>query len=86
MKNFRSYTIILQPEPDGGFTVVVPSLPGCVTYGKDLSEARTMAHDAIAGYIASLEKHDESVPSDDASLITTIQLGMRQTNKSSLYA
>lgn len=34
------YTVIYTPEPEGGFTVTVPSLPGCVTYGKDLKEAQ----------------------------------------------
>ena len=34
----KNYTLIFKPEPEGGFTVVVPSLPGCVTYGKTLEE------------------------------------------------
>lgn len=53
------YNVIFKPEPEGGFTVIVPSLPGCVTYGKDLAEARTMVEDAIRTYIASLKKHNE---------------------------
>ena len=36
-----------QPEPEGGYTVTVPSLPGCVTYGKTFEEALDMAQDAI---------------------------------------
>jgi len=28
-----SYRILLRKEPEGGYTVIVPSLPGCVTYG-----------------------------------------------------
>ncbi|MDP3956165.1 MAG: type II toxin-antitoxin system HicB family antitoxin [bacterium] len=50
MKKLR-YNIVLQPEPEGGFTVLVPSLPGCITYGKDLIEARAMATDAIEGWL-----------------------------------
>ena len=57
------YNIIFKPEPEGGFTVVVPSLPGCVTYGKDLEEAKGMAVDAIGGYLESLKKHGESIRS-----------------------
>ena len=57
------YDIIFRPEPEGGFTVIVPSLPGCVTYGRNLNEAKKMAVDAIRGYIASLRKHKEIVPS-----------------------
>lgn len=68
-----SYNSIFRPEPEGGYTVIVPALPGCITYGKDLHEARTMAADAIAGYITSLEKHGESIPTDKESFIASIQ-------------
>jgi antitoxin HicB len=53
------YNIMLRPEPEGGFTAIVPALPGCVTYGRTLAEARAMAKDAISGYIESLKKHKE---------------------------
>ena len=42
-----SYRITLRKEPEGGYTVLVPSLPGCVTYGKTVEEAIDMARDAI---------------------------------------
>ena len=38
-----TYNLIFKTEPEGGFTVSVPSLPGCVTYGKNLTEAKKMA-------------------------------------------
>lgn len=47
MEKVLHYNLIFTPEPEGGFTVIVPSLPGCVTYGKDLNEAKEMARDAI---------------------------------------
>ena len=68
------YNIILRPEPEGGFTAMVPALPGCVTYGRTLAEARTMAKDAIAGYIDSLKKHKEPIPTDDATLVASLDL------------
>lgn len=74
MKNFH-YNLIFQPEPEGGFTVIVPSLPGCITYGKNLREAKTMATDAIKGYIASLIKGKEPIPSDNDSFISTVGRG-----------
>jgi len=60
MKKIKTlnYNIILKTEKAGGFTVVVPSLPGCVTYGKNLEEAKAMAADAIKAYVASLVKHN----------------------------
>jgi len=56
------YNIMLRPEPEGGYTALVPALPGCVTYGRTVDEARKMVKDAISGYIGSFEKHEELVP------------------------
>jgi antitoxin HicB len=62
MTQHHHYKITLRPEPDGGFTAIVPALPGCVTYGRTLKEARRMVKDAIDCYIASLKKHGEPIP------------------------
>lgn len=69
-----NFTLIFKPEPEGGFTVVVPSLPGCVTYGKTLEKAKEMALDAISGYLESLKKHNEPLPSDKAVFFTTVNV------------
>ncbi|NCN94801.1 type II toxin-antitoxin system HicB family antitoxin [Candidatus Wolfebacteria bacterium] len=74
------YNIIFQAEPEGGFTVLVPALPGCVTYGKNLTEAKKMAEDAIRGYIASLNKHGEQIPIDSESFFTSIELNYAKTS------
>lgn len=70
-----SYTILLQPEPEGGYTVSVPSLPGCITYGKDIREAKAMARDAIELYIEDL-RADEIADSitQEQPLITTLEV------------
>jgi antitoxin HicB len=68
------YNIMLRPEPEGGYTAIVPALPGCVTYGRTLAEARTMAKDAISGYIESLKKHKEPIPTDDETLVASLDL------------
>lgn len=67
------FNIFLRPEPEGGYTALVPALPGCVTYGRTLKEAREMAKDAISGYIASLRKHDEPIPTDDETLVASLE-------------
>ncbi len=74
MRKTFHYNVIFRQEPEGGFTVSVPSLPGCVTYGKNLNEAKTMATDAIKAYIASLKKHKESIPSDEQDFFTAIDI------------
>lgn len=57
-----NYTAVFKKEPEGGFTVTVPSLPGCVTYGKDLEEANKMIIEAMELYLESLKMHDEDIP------------------------
>ncbi|MBI4165278.1 MAG: type II toxin-antitoxin system HicB family antitoxin [Acidobacteria bacterium] len=78
-KSRRHFNIVLRPEPEGGFTALVPALPGCVTYGRTLAEAKRMAGDAIAGYIQSLRKHGEPIPTDDETLLTSLELEYAET-------
>ncbi|EJW13286.1 hypothetical protein A33M_4206 [Rhodovulum sp. PH10] len=47
MSTSHTYAVVLEPEPDGGFTVRVPALPEIVSYGDDEAEALAMAEDAI---------------------------------------
>ena len=68
------YTILFQEEPEGGFTVTVPVLPGCITYGKNLDEAKEMATDAIQAYLGSLQKHHEPIPVEAATLIASVRV------------
>ncbi|MBV8822275.1 MAG: type II toxin-antitoxin system HicB family antitoxin [Ktedonobacteraceae bacterium] len=64
MKDYQ-YTIILHPDAEqGGYTVTVPSLPGCVTEGDTLEEAIAMAKEAIQLYIESLIADGEPVPEE----------------------
>ncbi len=65
-----SYDVIFRSEPEGGFTVIVPSLPGCITYGRNLQEAKKMA----MGYIISLKKHKEAISSDKKSFFSSMEI------------
>lgn len=69
-----SYRIILRPEPEGGYTVIVPTLPGCITYGKNLEEAKEMAMDAITVYLESMKKHGEPIIDDSETLEGTLSI------------
>jgi predicted RNase H-like HicB family nuclease len=59
-----SYTVFFEPASEGGYTVTIPALPGCVTEGDTLQEAREMATDAIKCYCESLLKDGEPLPVD----------------------
>lgn len=62
---YNNYKIMLRPEPEGGFTVIITSLPGCITYGSTLTEAKEMAKEAIELYLESLSAHNEFAPNDN---------------------
>ena len=49
---------------EGGYVVTCPALPGLVTEGDTLAEARKMARDAIRANLESLRKDGEAIPSD----------------------
>jgi len=59
-----SYQITLVPEDDAGYTVLVPSLPGCVSYGRTIEEAVVCAREAIALHLANLRAHRLPVPEE----------------------
>jgi len=60
MKKFR---VILKSDENGGFVAECPDLPGCISEGRTRAEAKRSIADAIQGYLKSLEKHREPIPS-----------------------
>ena len=59
------YTVYFDPAEEGGYVVTCPSLPGLVTEGDTLAEARAMASDAIRGYLEALAKDGLPFPPED---------------------
>lgn len=59
-----TYKLHLHKETEGGYTVSVPALPGCITYGEDVEEAISMAKEAIELYIDELRDRGETIPDD----------------------
>jgi predicted RNase H-like HicB family nuclease len=47
----KSYQALLYAEPEGGFTVTVLELPGCITYGENIDQALALAKEAIELYV-----------------------------------
>ena len=58
------YTVIYEPLKTGGYQVLVPTLSGIVTYGRDLEEAQEMARDAIRCHLEGLLKEKNDVPNE----------------------
>ncbi|HYA01590.1 MAG TPA: type II toxin-antitoxin system HicB family antitoxin [Syntrophobacteria bacterium] len=56
------YRILIEQDEDGMFVAECPSLPGCVSQGRTWQEAVEHIQDAIRGYVESLKKHNEPLP------------------------
>jgi antitoxin HicB len=69
-----NYRIRLEKEEEGGYTVIVPALTGCVTYGETVEEAIVMAKEAIEGYIETLIDLGKEVPTDSDVLEYTVSV------------
>ncbi|HMA48568.1 MAG TPA: type II toxin-antitoxin system HicB family antitoxin [Magnetospirillaceae bacterium] len=58
----NSYIAYLRKDRDSDFGVEFPDLPGCVSAGHSIEEARAMAAEALAGHVALLQEMGEAVP------------------------
>lgn len=57
-----AYEVVVRPEPEGGFSVSVPDLPGSHTQGETHGEALAMAREAIEGYLEVLKEEGRPIP------------------------
>lgn len=56
------YRVVLEPQEEGGYTVYVPSLPGCVSQGETNEEALANIKEAIEVYLESLRERRIPLP------------------------
>jgi predicted RNase H-like HicB family nuclease len=73
MKQY-TYRVLLNEESEGGYTVTVPRLPGCVTYGATLEESIGNAREAISLYLESLVADGEEIPTDENTFEYSISI------------
>ena len=72
----RTYRVLLTQEPEGGFTVSVPALPGCITYGESIDHALSMAKEAIELYVTTLKAEGDPIPDDNRTLEYSLVVGL----------
>ena len=69
----RDFKVFLEPDDDyGGYVVVCPSLPGCYSQGKTVSEALANIREAIDLCIEDMESHGEEIPDPNNVLIGSV--------------
>jgi predicted RNase H-like HicB family nuclease len=58
----RYYIALLHKEQESDYGVSFPDLPGCMTAGRTLDEARAMAVEALALHLQGLVEDDNAIP------------------------
>ncbi len=66
----RRYTVVFEPEEDGGFSVSVPDLPGCASQGETYDEALANVREAIAAHLEGLRMDGLRAPEPRAQIAT----------------
>ena len=63
------FTIILEPEADGGYSVICPAIPGCVSQGDSMKEALSNIREAILLCLEVREEEHVALPSETPEMI-----------------
>lgn len=67
-RKILKYDALFEAQKEGGYTVTVLSLPGCISEGDTLREAKANIKDAIQLYLEDLAMDGEKIPSDKKSV------------------
>ncbi len=70
----RSFPVILTPQPEGGFFVECPSLPGCYSQGETVEEALDNIREAIGLALEDMQQMGEPIPNGSPPLVTEVQI------------
>ena len=68
------FSVILEPQPEGGFTVLVPALPEVITEGDTEDEALAMAEDAIRLVLEDRAARGERIPTDTTTRVREVKV------------
>ena len=60
--NKLTYLAVCEPNKENGFGVYFPDLPGCVTYGSDIDDAKVNAKEALELHIYGMQEDGEVLP------------------------
>jgi antitoxin HicB len=69
IREVQAYWIDLLQEKEGGYTVTVPLLPGCISFGPTVEEATKNAIEAIELHLENLRAHHQPVPKEETSIV-----------------
>ena len=72
--NILKYDVVFEEQVEGGFTVTVPSLSGCISEGDTFEEAKENITDAIKLYLEDLSADGEVIPSERSIFMGQVRI------------
>ena len=73
-KNIRSFSVVYEADPEGGYVAFIPSLPGCHTQGETLEEAEQNLKEAAALYLEDILAERGVLPREARTLQGKIEI------------
>jgi predicted RNase H-like HicB family nuclease len=73
-KKIYQFTAIFEKNEDGGYTVTVPSLPGCISEGDTFDEALKNIKEAITLYLEVMKKDKEKIKEEEEIIIAPVKV------------
>lgn len=73
--NVRSYNVLLEPDPDGGYVAGVPAFPGCYSQGETADETLENVREGILLTIEDMEAHGEPIPDPSGEIVEKVAVG-----------
>lgn len=74
MAKTLTYSVVLEPQPEGGFSVLVPALPEVVTEGETEEDALRMAEEAIRLALDYRRDNGLDIPEDSVPRVKKIAI------------
>ena len=70
----RTFHVVLVPQPEGGYFVQCPALPGCYSEGETVEECLVNIREAIELALDDLKATGQSVPETEAPILTQVTI------------
>ena len=70
----QSFPVVLIPQPEGGYSVQCPTLPGCYSQGDTVEEALANIREAIELTVEDMAAHGEMAPKGGPPIITEVSI------------
>jgi predicted RNase H-like HicB family nuclease len=66
------FKVLVEPQKEGGYVAVCPSLPGCYSQGETVEEALDNVREAIALCLEDMEANGEEIPDPNGALVASV--------------